>query len=338
MIKFLLKFTWKILLVALSLVGLILIVSNLPVKSKNEQMSFHLSFSQLYASALGLDWKEVYQEMLTDLKPKKLRIASYWTEIEKQKGVYDWEALDWMIEEAEKNDTGIILAFGIKAPRWPECFIPDFYLDDKEARESALLSYEKVLLERYKDNATIVMWQVENEPFLPFGHCIKGAVDANLVDQEIAQVKSIDSRRPIMVTDSGELSIWIQAAKRADIFGTTLYRIIHKEPFGYIRYPLGPSFFRAKAMLIKIFANQERIIISELQAEPWAKGWVLNNSVEEQYKSMSPEKFAEIIDYAQKTNFEEAYLWGVEWWYWLRENQMRPEMWEEAKKIIRAGN
>ncbi len=334
MLKFIFKLLLKILLFLLALAFLIWIVFNWPVQSKNEQMPFHISFSQLYANSLGLEWKEAYQAMLADLKPQKLRIAAYWTEIEVEKGGYNWEDLDWMIRQAEEAGTEITLAFGVKVPRWPECFIPEFYLEDKAEREKALLKYEKLLLERYKDNPTITMWQVENEPFLPFGSCPAGAVDEELVDREIAQVKSIDPDRVVMVTDSGELSLWVKAAKRADIFGTTLYRIIHKEPFGYIRYPIGPSFFRLKALMIKLLAKQDRVVVSELQAEPWAVGWVLDNSIEEQYKSMNPQKFEEIIEYTKKTNFEEAYLWGVEWWYWLKEKQGKPEMWEAAKAVI----
>ena len=146
MARFLLKFTGRILLVLVVIAGLLWIAFNWPVRGKNEQMPFHISFSQLYANSLGLDWKEVYQEILTDLRPQKIRIAAYWTEIEKERGGYNWDDLDWMIEQAGESGTEVTLAFGIKVPRWPECFIPEFYLDDKEMREEALLKYEKLLL------------------------------------------------------------------------------------------------------------------------------------------------------------------------------------------------
>ncbi|MFO7807543.1 MAG: cellulase family glycosylhydrolase [Candidatus Moraniibacteriota bacterium] len=335
-IKWILKIVFKIVLAAAVLTGLIWLLFNWPVQSKNEDMDFGVSFAHHHAESLGLDWKETYLEILDDLETDKLRIAAYWDRIEKENGEYDFSDVDWQVEKARERGVDLVLAFGVKTPRWPECHIPEFYMNDKKEREEALLEFEEVLLNRYKDYDNIAYWQVENEPFLPyFGDCPEGAVDENLVDKEIDLVKSIDPDRPIIVTDSGELSIWYQAAKRADVFGTTLYRIIHKPPFGYVEYPLGPNFFRLKAKFIKYFAGQDDVIISELQAEPWPKAWILHVSVEEQYKTMDPEKFREIIEYAKKTNFDAAYLWGAEWWYWLKTKENKPEMWEEARKVLK---
>jgi hypothetical protein len=332
--RWVLKILLRIVTFVLLLLVLLFIAFNWPLSDKNEEMGFHVSFSQTFARDLELDWKEVYIAMLDELNPQKIRLAAYWTEIEKTAGVYDFSELDWMIGEATKRNVKMILAFGIKSPRWPECYIPEFYLEDKGARENALLAYEKVLVERYMDNENIIIWQVENEPFLPFGHCIEGAIDANLVDEELEQVRKIDPKRKVMVTDSGELSFWVQAAARSDIFGTTLYRIIHKEPFGYVKYPLGPSFFRIKGWLVRTFVDQENIIISELQAEPWGPDWIGAMTVEEQYKSMNSSKFEEIIIYAQQTKFSESYLWGVEWWYWLKTKKQEFAMWDMANKVI----
>lgn len=335
---FILKIIFKIILkVILSLAVLaiiIFVIFNWPVKNKNENMKFGVSFSNIFARDIGLDWKKSYLAILDDLGVKRIRIGAYWTEIEKEKGKYDFSDLDWQIKEADKRGVSVVLAFGIKAPRWPECFIPKFYTDDKEKREKALLEYENNLIERYKGVDNIKIWQVENEPFLPFGSCIEGAIDANLLDKEIRQVKELDNSRQIMVTDSGELSIWYQAAKRADIFGTTLYRTIYKPPFGYVNYPIGPNFFKLKGWFIKIFAKQNNIMISELQAEPWGPKWLTDMSVDEQYKSMNAKKFGEIMDYAKSTGFSESYLWGAEWWYWLKEKKNDSSMWDVAKNLF----
>lgn len=325
----------KILILILILIGLIWVLFNWPVQTKNDDMKFGVSFAHHHAESLELDWKETYLAILDDLKVDRMRIAAYWDRIEKEDGSYDWSDVDWQVEEAQKRDVDLILAFGVKTPRWPECHIPEFYKNNKEERENALLVFEEVLLKRYKDYENIIYWQVENEPFLKFfGDCPEDAVDPNLVDKEIALVRKIDPSREIIVTDSGELSVWLQAAERADVFGSTLYRIIYKPPFGYVEYPLGPNFFRLKALLARVVTGQKNFIISELQAEPWPKAWILHVSVEEQFKTMNPELFKEIIEYTKKTNFSEAYLWGVEWWYWLKEKHDMPEMWEEARKVL----
>jgi hypothetical protein len=313
----------------------ILVVFNWPVEKKNSNMIFGISYSPVFAKSLGLDWQKSYLDILDGLGVKKVRLASYWSEVEKKKGEYDFSETDWLIEEAQKRNTKVVLSYGIKVPRWPECFIPKVYMNDKAKREQALLRYEYALVERYKKYDNIEMWQVENEPFLAFfGECPPQAIDGNLVDREVAQTKFLDPTRPVMVTDSGELSIWYQAARRADIFGTTLYRTIYKPQFGYFNYPLGPNFFRVKALFVRFFADQKNIIISELQAEPWGPKWLSEMPIEEQYKSMSPDKLNDIIVYAQKTNFSEAYLWGAEWWYWLKTEKGNSAMWDTAREAI----
>jgi len=335
LIKWMLKFIFKLVMSVLVLVGLIWVLFNWPVKTKNEDMKFGVSFAHHHAESLELDWKETYTAILDDLGVKRMRIAAYWDRVEVKTGEYDFSDVDWQVKEAQKRNVELTLAFGVKTPRWPECHIPDFYMESKETREEALLDFEKVLINRYKDYDNIIYWQVENEPFLKFfGECPDGAIDEQLIDREIALVKSLDPKRKIIVTDSGELSLWWQAAERADIFGSTLYRMIYKPPFGYVTYPLGPNFFRLKALLARAVTGQENFIISELQAEPWPKAWIMFVSVDEQYKTMNPEKFEETIEYTKKTNFSEAYLWGVEWWYWLKEKQGKPEMWEAARKVL----
>lgn len=343
--KFLAKALLKALMVVAILVVVILIAFNWPVTSKNENMEFGVSFSDVQARALEMDWKKTYTEILTDLKPKKMRIAAYWSDIEKEPGVYDFSNLDFQVDEAEKYGTKLVLAMGIKVPRWPECFIPEMYaegendkpLSKKAAREEAVLKFEKALVERYKDRKIIEMWQVENEPFLAFGHCIEGALDGQIVEREIAQVKKLDNTRKIMTTDSGELSLWRDAASRSDVFGTTMYRIIYKDAKwydGYVHYPIGPNFFRLKAKLISKWTNPEDIVISELQGEPWGPGWIKTMPIEEQYKSMSPEKLVDIAEFARRTKFKETYVWGVEWWYMLKYQRDNSDMIEAAKQVI----
>ncbi len=357
-LKKILKLIFKLVLVLIVIVALLFVLFNWPVKSKNENMEWGISFSTEGARGIGLDWKETYLAILDDLKPERVRIASYWTQVEKEPGVYDFSDVDFQLVEAEKRGLDVVLAIGMKVPRWPECFIPEIYggnkevigeenaLDPplkkgeiKERREAALLAYEKAFFERYKGNKTVKIWQVENEPFLPFGDCPKGAITEELVDKEVNQAREILGKEAkIMVTDSGELSLWIESAKRSDVFGTTLYRTIYNHRLGYVTYPISPMFFRIKGMLVNIFTDAEDIIISELQAEPWGPKWIIEMDKEEQYKSMSPEKLRGIAEYAQKTKFSQAYLWGAEWWYWLKVNRGEDEMWETGREIINSSN
>lgn len=333
--RWIFKAVFKIIIFLAVLVIILLVIFNWPTKSKNEEMIFNVSFSDIFAEQLGLDWKETYLAILDDLRPQKVRVAAYWWEIEKEQGVYDFSDLDWQVQTALEKNTDLVLAMGMKVPRWPECYIPQFYWDDKEKREKALFEYLTVLVNRYKSYENIKIWQIENEPFLPFGYCPFSTIEEEFVDREIELVRSIDNSRPIMITDSGEISYWHKAAKRADIFGTTLYKTIHKEPFGYFEYPIGPNFFRVKAFLIGIFSSQKNVVICELQAEPWGPAQIYDmDDLNEHFKSMNAEKLAKMADFARKTNFSESYLWGAEWWYWLKTKKDLPEVWDTAKEIV----
>lgn len=334
------KSFFKIMFIVLGAVAGVILLGfaylNLPGPAPRQDVALGMTFSYRYATDLGLDWRETYAAFLDDLGVKKLRIPAYWDLVEKKPGVYDWEALDWQIAEAGKRGATIILAIGQKVPRWPECHIPDWARDTDAHRKRSLLAFEQTVVKRYRNAAPIAMWQVENEPFLPFGENCP-TFDVSFLEQEVALVHSLDVTRKVLLTDSGELSLWYGAASRGDAFGTTMYRDIYKPGIGYFRYPVGPNFFRLKAWFIRTLAHQDDLRVIELQAEPWASGWVGNVSLEEQFKTMNPERLKENVDYARRVGFPEIYLWGGEWWYWLKVRKDFPAVWETGRELFRSG-
>ncbi|EKE19959.1 MAG: hypothetical protein ACD_8C00076G0006 [uncultured bacterium] len=337
-----LKFSGYTILAILIVVVLFFIYINLPtkVKAENENAQVGVTFSYIYAEQIGLDWKEAYLAMLDDLEIKHVRLPVYWDRVEKEEGAYNFSEIDWQLNEAQKRGVEVILVIGQKVPRWPECYVPKWVGEDpsnlpaKRLKEK-LISFDQVVVNRYRDNhPEVVSWQVENEPFLNFGICSK--VDVDLVDSEIAKVRELDPARSIIVTDSGELSLWLKAASRADIFGTTMYREVYSKEMGHWRYPIGPNFFKAKQLLIKLFADQENAIVIELQGEPWVAGWTIDAPVEVQLASMNSDILKDNIEFAKKTGMKEIYVWGVEWWYYMKIKQNNPTLWETAK--IFSGN
>ncbi|MEK7089960.1 MAG: beta-galactosidase, partial [Patescibacteria group bacterium] len=313
---------------------IILVVSSLiaGIPGKKPQI-FGATFAPFYAEKFGLDWQETYIAMLDDLGIRKLRLPAYWHEIEPEDDRFDFSRLDWQIDEAEKRGAEIILAVGYKLPRWPECHIPNWARGLSRADfEREVLEYIEATVKKYKNVEAIKSWQIENEPFLSFGDSCPG-FSSKFLDKEIALVKSLDDR-PVMITDSGELSIWIPAAKKADIFGSTLYRVIWNDRIGYFTYPIPPEFFRLKRAITEIFVGKKPMVIIELQGESWQKKMNYEISVEEQYKSMNPQAFQEVLSYIEGTGFDTFYLWGVEWWFWLKTTQNKPEMWDIAKEAI----
>ena len=290
---------------------------------KKSELKYGVTFSEKQAKDLGLEWRTFYRDIFEDLKVRRIRLSAYWDEIEPRNNEFFFNDLDWQINIASENGAEIILAVGQRLPRWPECHLPNWVLD-----------YIQTVVNRYKDNKNIIAWQVENEPFLSnFGECPD--LDKTLLDKEIALVKKLDNR-PIILTDSGELSFWVPAAKRADIFGTTMYRDTYSKVLKqYIHYPFTPGFFRFKRNITRFFAHPKYWLVIELQAEPWGPKPFQYLDKEERNKTMSLEKFQEIIEFSAKTGFNEFYLWGVEWWRWecLVNNDCR--LWEEAKDLFK---
>jgi hypothetical protein len=329
------KIIFKLFLLAVLFLSVLILMLSKGKIYPVEDLEYGVTFSKKKVADLGFDWKTVYIAMLDELRVKRLRIPAYWDEIEHSDGTYFWDDLDWLIAEAEKRNVKIILAMGGRLPRWPECHFPLWSENYPKAhREERILAYLKQTVLRYKSGKAVYAWQVENEPFLAhFGDC--PTLDSHFLDMEIGLVKSLDNR-PIVVTDSGELSFWAFAASRADIFGTTMYRDTYSKNLGsYVHYPINPDFFQFKKNIVKIIAHPRDWIVIELQAEPWGPKPYENLSQADRDRTMNPQKFKDILEFSRLAGFREFYLWGVEWWYWERE-QGRPEMWEEAKGLFKS--
>ena len=231
------------------------------------------------------------------------------------------------------------MTIGRKVPRYPECFEPQWWEEQKseEAQNMELLEYIKITTSTLKDFKSIKIWQVENEPFFKFGEC-SPPIKKEFVKKEIDLVKSIDSR-PILVQDSGEGGFWFPAYQVGDYLGISMYRKVWYDfwhmlfgNFIYFKYPLAHWTYKIKAGLTLV--PQDKIIVTELQGEPW--GPVVNNKLteNEKNKTMSRHDFLDTVTYAQKAGFKDLYFWGVEWWYWEKYVNKNAFFWDTAKALF----
>lgn len=324
----------KIILIILIIILIIFAYLFIGTPPQAKEITWGVNFSQKHTELLGLDWKETYLALLDDLGAKNLKVAAHWDILEPEDGQFKFEDLDWQIQEAEAREAKILLAVGMKTPRWPECHTPEWAKNlNKEQQQEKILRMLKEIVLRYNYSSAIKYWQIENEPFFPFGEC--PWVDKPFLKKEIELVKALDTKnRPVVISDSGEGSLWITAARFGDLAGTTIYqRVWFRQLNIYISYPFPPTFYWRKALIIKKLFNKE-VICVELQAEPWGPKLMYDLSLEEQEKTMNLEQFKGNIDFARKTGLREFYLWGAEWLYWMKVKQNRPEIWEEAKNLF----
>lgn len=311
---------------------------------RQENINYGVTFSNKYAEEIGLDWKETYIAMLDDLGVRHLRLVAYWDDIEREKNIYDYEDIQWQLQEAQKRNAEVILTVGRKVPRWPECFEPTWWksLNDTD-KEKELLEYIEVTVDTLKENAAITKWQVENEPFFAFGHCYP-SIKYETVKKEVEIVRNLDPyQRPILIQDSGEGGLWFTSYLLGDYLGISMYRKIWYDFWGilfgrsiYFQYPLAHWTYKLKADLVRV--PYQKIIVTELQGEPW--GPVINSELSEEdiNETMSKHHFLDTIAYAQKAGFENLYLWGVEWWYFEKTAKDNTFYWEVAKELFKNGN
>jgi hypothetical protein len=290
-----------------------------------------ITFSKKFAEELEIPWKEAYLSMLDDLGVDNIRIPIYWDDIASTSDAFIVDDYHFMVNEAEKRNHSTVLAVGARLPRWPECHIPVWAekLSEEEYRKAILKMIENIVKE-FKDYESITAWQVENEPLVSwFGECKKANI--SLIKEEINLVRSLDGRE-IIITDSGEMGKWRKTyALGGDILGITTYRVTWNSFFKYFRYPFPPSYYRLRAKLAGV--PWKNIKSMELQAEPWPPGKEITKiSKKELYKSFEHKQFKAHIEYAKAMEVSHAYLWGAEWWYWLKIHG-NDSMWEIASSL-----
>lgn len=301
------------------------------ISKERDDIVWGVNFSSKHAKGLGLDSRKTYLALLDDLKAEKIKIAVHWDVIEPEKGEYDFKELDFNVNEAEKRGVKLLLVVGMKTPRWPECHLPDWSkgLSKKEQQERILKEIESIV-SRYGKREAVWAFQVENEPFFPFGNC--PWADEEFLKEEINLVKSLTDK-PVIVSTTGEFSLWFEAAKLGDIVGVTTYKKVWFKEFNtHLTYPLPAVFYRRRAYLVKKIFNKD-VLGVELQAEPWGKRLLYDSPLEEQMKSMDIERLRKNIIFGKKIGFKENYLWGAEWWFWMKEKHNDSSFWNEAKKL-----
>ena len=323
-----------LMVVTIGLIGVVVLLLAMPWLGSNE-MIYGVTFSVPHAQSITGDWKEVYQAILNDLGVKNLRLSAYWNEIEPREGQFDFEDLDYQMDEAAKYGARVILSIGRKLPRWPECHDPEWTENrsEKEIKES-VLAMLPIVIERYKEHPALRMWQLENEPLLAFGTC--PPEDSSFLRKEEELVRLLGGSIPILVTDSGELNWWLDASEYGDVLGTTMYRTVHSQrtnkPFSY-DYIFPSWLYRAKARVVYLVRGKE-VLISELQGEPWGSRAFTEMSKEESLASFSPKRFDQLNKFAKRTQLGEAHWWGVEYWYWEKKINNNSVYWDYAKTLF----
>ena len=306
-------------------------------KHANEPLRLGTTFVANYAEGFGLDPETTLDAILGDMGMKRVRLVSYWKDIEATPGVYDFSKLDRQFEIAARHNAKVSLAIGLRQPRWPECHEPKWVQAlPKSQWQPLLFNFIAAVVERYKTNPILQDYQLENEFFMTvFGEC-KDFDRQRLID-ELTLVKRHDPSHPIVISRSNNWVGLPLGRPRPDQFAISVYKRVWDAMVTkrYFEYPLPAWFYASLAGGAELLTGKS-MVIHELQAEPWPPNGqlVVNTSLEEQYKSMNARRMKDRIAYARSTGMRTIDLWGAEWWYWLKVKKNSPDVWNIVKEAV----
>ncbi len=317
----------------LVLIGSILSTFESFIFPKVAKPQFGVSFSVMRAEELGLDWRKNFTALLDDMQIKHYRLMSYWDRHEISRGEYNFDELDWQLNEVAKRGGTVSLSIGLRQPRWPECHPPAWLgsLPQSE-QDAALLNYIRTVISRYENNPVVASWQLENEAVNSwFGEC--KTPNRALINQETKLVKELSHKKLFMsLSDQHGLPVF---GERPDAYGFSVYRRVWiNATNSYATYPTPIWFHRLRAATITLTTGKP-IFIHELQLEPWGPTDTKDLSPAEQARSMSIDQIGKNIEFGRRIGSDEIYLWGGEWWYWYREHY-DSSVWDTVKEQLRA--
>lgn len=303
--------------------------------AEEDDIVWGTTWSNLAAEELGIDAEVAYKSVVEDLKPQRLRLIAYWNRTESERDKFDFSELDYQVELAEKYNIPYVIAVGNRVPRYPECHTPSWaeYISGEEYKNE-LIDFVGTTIHRYNKNEGLSAWQIENEAFVgSFGICPD--LDEDLLAEEIEFARSKTDKK-IILTESGELSLWFKASGYPDILGTTLYRtVIFGKTDIVVRHVFPPSYYRARSNIVKLInGNLDDVIVAELQGEPWASKPIPQADESQLQSTMNPKQFEHNIEFTESVGFPEVWWWGVEWWYYQSKNG-DGYYWERAKQLFR---
>lgn len=282
-----------------------------------------------------------------------IRLGCYWNEIEEKKGKYKFTRLDPIVKYCDNNNISIVMTLGMKAPRWPEYYIPSWLENKLNIKKHSVITPENTLLFektmayieevvlQYKGTPSLKVWQIENEPFYKSG-MMNWKLSSSFLDQETQLVKSLDPDRKILINVwANELiktSHYKLAEKLAPLVGLNIYPREAWSEYEKTQEYAGPQDSKEEIKRIANRLNSEgkKIWITELQAEPWEPNEIV--STKKNPPSFLPKHFESNFKYADYIKPEVTLLWGYEYWYWRREKINDNRYWNAAVKAIRKRN
>lgn len=302
-----------------------------------------ISFRPRQVEAFGLEARPALEALL-EHPFQVIRLGAYWDRMEPAPGRFEPGELDWQVDLAGRAGRRIVLCVGaVKTFGYPECFVPAHRLRGP-LREGALVDpvghrsllgaareFVVRVVERYRDRAAVVAWQVEHEAVDPLGMEHSWRLSAGFVAEELAAVRMADPDRPVVMngflptTLPVRLQQWWRTRDQGDSLAVAL-RLA--DVVGVDYYPRH-ALFRLGGLTAYLDGAAHgwpralaggRFMVTEGQAEPWEAATTPPDPPGRAMASCLPEHVVENCARCLRSAREagvrlEAYLfWGAEYW------------------------
>jgi hypothetical protein len=328
--------------------------------SEAEMLRIGLTFSPREAIYRDLSWRQTFHAAL-EAAPALLRIGAYWNEIEPLPGAYDFSTLDWLLDQASARGQQVLLTVGMKAPRWPEYYLPRWLASQLQVADEAQVSDDPQLrvatralltatVEHVRERSVVVAWQVENEPLDPAGPH-RWRIGADYLAEEVALVRALDPQhRPIIVNTfietqplaalpGARAGLWArtqQALALADVLGLDVYPSRTLRLAGAELTVTWPAFLWAGVLADlhqAAAAHGKDAWIVEAQAEPWRSGGRVPPPAWPG-ASVGPWSVAPVLSEFAAAGFRTVLLWGVEHWEARRSQDQDASWWTAVTRLL----
>jgi Beta-galactosidase len=290
------------------------------------------SLSILVCEAMKIDHLDLLEKSMTELGIKRFRLMTYWDRCEKVQGKYDFSWVDKQLKIVEKYDGEVTMCLGFKQPRWPEGHQPEWAKSlSPEAWQKALIKFLKTTVLHFKDSEVITSWQLENEA-LNRGFGLVDNFERSRLVEEFNLVKKLDKSRPVIMSLSNSYGLPLRKP-RPDLHGFSIYlNMVTNGKRSYVHMPFWGVLIRTILIWITSFKGS---FLHELQCEPWGPRATELLSDEEQFESMSVERFRKALRFAKLSGLKPVDLWGLEWWYWRKLYRNDDRFWGVARRYFK---
>ena len=302
---------------------------------------------------MGLDYQETFRQICS-LGFNRIRLCSYWHEIEPAEKQFDFKALDWLLEESQRHGIDVALTVGMKAPRWPEFHFPDWLRARLDTTNRAAvdlnpeiadraLHFIQAVVNHVRKAPNLKYWQIENEPFTRLDITAGRYLSYEFVrrETELVRALALPHQKLLMTTaislplaDLAEDDRALQESMQmADAVGINVYTKVPAGDSPAYLQPQPPYWQKLKEWQTSLTQSNKEDWIAEAQAEPWEPNQLVAMAKAE-YPSCTPKRTSNLVNSLTDLGYGTVMLWGCEYWYWQKND--RNLWWWTMQQIVAA--